>query len=195
MLEIDTQNESRKEFVCTRRSQVEVANADDELRLFHYQGHYSFITDIDRLLSMKGEDMKSSAYGGHCWKCPRCLQSFKKRACFVEHVKEYRCKKLLLEDTGEEILKQHFVFPKHLNKYNQVNVIKYKPTMAESMHPCVIYADLETFSKPLPNGRVDQNTVGSYSFTVLTRDGFETPHYEWRAPVRHENPEVTLHSS
>ena len=112
VLEIETQNESRKEFVCTRRSQVEVASADDELRLFHYQGHYSFITDINRLLSMRGEDMKSSAYGGKsCLKCPRCLQSFKKRVCFIDHVKEYRCKKLLREDTGEQILKQHFVLP------------------------------------------------------------------------------------
>ncbi len=194
MLEIETRDESRKEFVCTRRSQVEVENADDELRLFHYKGHYSFICDIDRLLSMQGEDMKSSAYGNHL-KCPRCLQSFKKRVCFLEHVKEYRCKKLLLEDTGEQMLKQHFVLPAHYNKYGQLNVIKYRPTMAESMHPCVIYADLETFSKvtgPWVNRQVDQNKVASYSFTVITRDGFETPVYLWRAPVRSDDPKVDL---
>ena len=38
--------------------------------------------------------------------------------------------------------------PKHLTKYDQVNVIKYKPTMAESMHPCVIYADLKKSANP-----------------------------------------------
>jgi len=63
VLEIETQNESRKEFVCTRRSQVEVANADDELRLFYYHEHYSFITDIDRLLSMEAKTCSQALMG------------------------------------------------------------------------------------------------------------------------------------
>ena len=113
----------------------------DEIKLMLGDGLYSLIKSWSRLQSIRGGSMGEKR-NERCKKCPTCLTEYYSPELFAKHIEERRCVKMM---QGRPI--QQSMLPAHKDKNGFKPVVRYKPWSEMAMHPCVVYADIEVFSR------------------------------------------------
>ena len=109
-----------------------------------------------------------------CKKCPTCLTEYYSPELFAKHIEERRCVKMM---QGRPI--QQSMLPAHRDKNGFKPVVRHKPSSEMAMHPCVVYADIEVFSR-LEGDDIKQDTVASYAYTAVGRDFEPSPDHVYR---------------
>ena len=125
-------------------------------------GHYSLVKSYTRLLSMRSGSMGEKR-NERCKTCPNCLTDYYSAELFKKHIEERHCVKMR---EGRRV--QKCVLPQERDKNGFKPCVRYKPSSELALHPCVVYADFEVFSKPSEN-ELQQETVASYAYHTVGR--------------------------
>ena len=150
--------------------------------LLLYKGHYSLVTDFQRLICRR--HMSIHVYQGHheTYCCHRCMRYFGKREKLDNHLALHNC-------VSDSIFKVDCQLPK-LDEDGNVPVDSFTKVQMMLFNPVTVYADLEASLTPNDTGMTrgsktevlgcNQDAI-SVAYHTVGRDGFDVPkeHQAW----------------
>lgn len=157
----------------------------DEVVLFLYEGHFSYVTNVSALLSCQGAETKrlktgTTTHRGGAGACHRCDRRFPSREKLQEHLDRALC--FLPSPLKKE---REWVLPAPYKRSDGKlvpPVLSFDKYSLLHLHPCVVVADFETYfsgsSDPMGSQSVivGRNTTAcSAAWYVITANGFELP--------------------
>ncbi|OLP75207.1 hypothetical protein AK812_SmicGene45032 [Symbiodinium microadriaticum] len=162
------------EFLMPVRSPSLEGRAERTVLLLLHDGHYVLIYDFNKLSSCRSPMFAVSQQANthdRRNRCHRCMANFKSQEALGRHLSGRVCS----QDPGKRQA-QSLRMPVGMKSF-----LYYKAGPSAAMHPCVCYADFETFNTKAPqqlSGQsvlVKQDRVASFAYMAVGRCGFEIP--------------------
>ncbi|CAE7377172.1 unnamed protein product, partial [Symbiodinium sp. CCMP2592] len=161
-------------FLMPVRSPSLETQAARSILLLHHDNHYVLIYDFNQLSSTRSlsfpESQQASTH--HSWnRCHRCMGNFNSPEALGRHLAGRVCS----EDPGKRQV-DRMLMPER-----SAATLHYKAGPSAAMHPCVCYADFETFNTKAPQQLAGQSVlakqdrVASFAYMAVGRCGFQVP--------------------
>jgi len=173
LMDSDSENEGNTlRFFQLFRQPLKMRPKEREIVLLLYSGHFSLVTDLDKLINQKRGVSNTIRRGNVCHRCgERFDPRYPKKGTLEEHLERQDCSRTLV---NKRTVKP--ALPKRENA-----VMQFKGVAHQAVNPLTVYADFEclTKAKSALRGRSEvrahNDEAVSIVYAAVGRDGYEPP--------------------